>query len=107
MSTHDINEQDAEGLFPSFGQFNICKNTVFRRRVQVLLVKIAIAVMSEPNSTENHNERVNFARKILRKPAIETANVAVGVVTQVDITCTTTDAVLAGAIEAIFNAYAG
>lgn len=98
--------------------FLLSETSLFRSRVQMILLNVASAVLAEPAATANHAARVAYARQLLNSPA-QIASIAAPFVAQNAIVFPTitmedegprtsvTDAVLIQQITADFSKLAG
>ena len=75
-------------------------------RVQQQIVMSAIAIANEPPATVDHVNRAALARQVLLSPAGAVGYFQQGVASQ-GLDNTATDAQIANAVNAIWNAYSG
>lgn len=76
-------------------------------RVQIAIVKAALAISSEADTTPNYTNRVNFANQVLRSPASWAQIMIWGIVTDAMVQSAPTDANIYNAVAGQWNAYAG
>lgn len=88
-------------------QFALAQDATFVMRVQMALVKSAIAVSAEDTTTPYHTERATWSAQVLRDSAHYAKFVAYGVASSVAITADSTDNDIEFTINSQWNAYAG
>ncbi|NBD36738.1 MAG: hypothetical protein GVY30_12180 [Chloroflexi bacterium] len=88
-------------------QVALAENQEFVRRVQMAMVKSAVAVVAEDPATAHHATRAQWATQVLRDPEHYADRVAFGVVTNASITAESTDNDIEFTVNSQWNAYAG
>lgn len=88
-------------------QYTLAQNTDFIHRVQMALVKSAIAVSSEAPETEYHRERAVWAAQVLHDPSHYALRAACGVTSNAAITAESLDSDIEFTVNSQWNAYAG
>lgn len=76
-------------------------------RVEVAIVKAAIAISSEAINTVNHINRVMLCQRVLHDPDRWSNLMAIGVATNDTVQTSPTDQNIYDAVFAMWNAYAG
>lgn len=89
-----------------FEQAELVKDEVFRARVQVAVVKAAVAVMAEDDATENHANRVAFAGYALINPEPVKWKMIWGVVTNGAVTEAASDGDIEFTVNSMWDGYA-
>lgn len=88
----------------------IYTNEPLRQRVQLILTKLAIAVLSEAGSVQFHDTRVAWANRVLNDPEPETRKAlraALATVTSFPNPDTIGDAAIEAGLTPLVNALAG
>jgi len=88
-------------------QFALLRDETFVGRVQVAIVKAAIAIQNEDPSVSNHAARSALAYAVLLNPEHYARLMAVGVANNPVITALSTDADIEFTVNALWNAYTG
>lgn len=88
-------------------QVDLAESTSFVARVQMAMVKAALAVAAEDAATEHHATRSQWATQVLRDPAHYAARMAYGVAANGAVTTDSTDSDIEFTVNSIWNAYAG
>lgn len=88
-------------------QLDLAQSPAFIARVQMALVKSAVAVSSEEQTTVYHETRAQWATQVLRDPEHYAARVAVGVASNAAITADSSDSDIEFTVNSQWNAYAG
>lgn len=86
-------------------QYDLARDPIFVQRVQVGIVKSAIAVQNEGNDTEGHVARASFAYQVLLNPENYARLIAQGVATNDVITEASSDSDIEFTINSMWNAY--
>lgn len=76
-------------------------------RVQVAVVKAAIEIGEEADTTPNYANRQDLVRDVLRSPNYWSERVIWGVVNDAGVQATPTDGAIYDAIVSMWNQYAG
>lgn len=88
-------------------QYTLAQDVTFRGRIQVAVVKSAIAVQAEsPSGVPNHSARAALAASVLHDPTGYAALFAQGVVTNGSITEASPDGDLEFTVNSMWDAYA-
>lgn len=87
-------------------QYDLSHDTLFLRRVQMIIQKSAIAIAAEDPATANHAQRVAFGNKVLMNPSGYAELMAQGVTTNAAITISSTDSDIEFTVNSEWNAYA-
>ena len=100
---------------PNLGAQNtLAKDSTFIGRVESAIVAQALAIIAEPASTANHEQRVCAAKSVLGSPSVYAPIMAVGVATDAQVTAdagptptqaSVTDVDITNAVSAMWNAY--
>lgn len=78
----------------------------FKRRVEIAVIKAAISIMNEDDTTANHADRVAFARFALHYGDQAAHRMARGVVANVAITAESTDSDIEYTVNSMWDGYA-
>lgn len=101
-------KEDSMKMFPSYGRFLLSQDEVFRRRLLQIFVAIAMEVITSTNdAVQARDQRLIFARKILKNPNIETSVLVSGIVTMENVTFEMCDSDLTDVAKDVFYIYAG
>jgi len=93
-------------------QYTLAVTVGFIQKVEIALVKAAVAVMAEAENTLDHSFRRSYAARVLANPADEAALMTIGIVTNATIAATAptgasaTDSDIQFTVESMFTAYA-
>lgn len=88
-------------------QYALLENQQLFEKAHQAIVKAAIDIASELDTTEGHDARVAYATRVLSDPASHTRSFLPGIVADSTIDELATDITLYNRVSAIWNAYAG
>lgn len=88
-------------------QYNLGRDVSFIAKVQMAIIKSAIAIRAEDPETADHAKRDILAKRVLEQPDNWAHNFALGVVSNAAITTEATDGDIEFTVNSIWNAYAG
>ena len=87
-------------------QLGVAQNGDFIRRVQMAIIKSALAIQAEDPATANHAQRSALAYKVLHEPEAYAPKFAMGVATNPVITAASEDADIEFTVNSMWDAYA-
>ncbi len=101
-------------------QMQLAHDSSFLNRVQYLMTQNALTILSEVNTTPNHNLRIQLAHQVLNNPGQAASNASVAIVGSVNlvaanttinadgsVTTDATDAAILAQIFTLWSALAG
>jgi hypothetical protein len=87
--------------------YSLAETTIFRQQCMVSLVQSAISISAEPDTTDNHANRIALAHAVLREPERHTNLMSYAIAYYAtDETDTALDTAVGSVWDAYANAYA-
>lgn len=88
-------------------QYTLANDAEFINRVEMAMVKSALAVCAESDTTPNHAARAQWGTQVLRDPNFYAGRVVYGVTSNPVITAQSSDSDIEFTVNSDWDAYAG